>query len=210
MVASVVALGAVPSLRVTREEYGVKGWSVTKLMALAGLAAVDLAGGIAGGMIQAAVGIPGAAGVVMIFWGPMVYVFNCMLIRQFGSVTIMMVFYGIAALPLPVVGPPGFLPKILIGLIAGVVTDTLYFFLRRSKRIAALVIGATNPPLYQLLIFGLGTAFGVPGIERLGRIVLSPVTIVVIMGAGALGGFLGYDVFDRLKGSSVVKRIQAS
>ena len=183
-------------------------WSITKLVAIGALAVVDLAMGATAGGIQAAIGVPGSAGIIMIFLGPMILVFCGLLIRRFGAVTIMLLIYSTLALPLPVAGTPGFLPKILIGLVSGLATDTVFLLLRNRKRAASIVIGAINPPIFQFLILGFGVLLSVPGTQSLAKVLLSPITVPVIAVVGALGGYTGYMTFGRLKTTGVVLRIQ--
>ena len=76
----------------------------------------------------------------MIFVSAMMFAFCCLLIRQFGCATIMGLIYSICALPLPVIGTTGFLPKILIGFSAGVAADLTYFLLKKNVKIAAICI----------------------------------------------------------------------
>jgi hypothetical protein len=185
-------------------------WTITKLIVIGSLAIIDLALGLSGSVIQTVVGVPGAAGIVMQLVGPMMLVFCSLLIQQFGAATLMLFVFHICALPLPMSGPPGFLPKILIGLIAGLITDTLYLLLKKQEKIAAGVIGAVNPPIFLFLIFGLGKLFSVPGVDDLAEVLSSPISIVVMLAVGALGGYIALFVFNRLKNTAIVARIQGA
>jgi len=184
-------------------------WSIIKLGAVAAIAILDLLGGITGGIIQSALGIPGAAGIIMIFYGPLIYVLCGLLIQKFGAITLMMFIFSVFALPLPALGTPGFLPKILIAVIIGLVADLVFKIFREKEKIAVLIIGAISPPLFQLSIYGVSFLFGVPGIERLAKFLFSPITILGIMIVGVIGAYLGYLIYQKIENTAVVKRIQA-
>lgn len=182
-------------------------WTMTKLIATGGLAVVFLVLSLAGGAIVAITGVPGAGGIINIFvWG-MMLAFCCLLLRKFGAATIMGFIYSICVIPLPLLGTPGFLPKIIIGILAGLIADCLYAPLKKREKVAVLVVGAIPSTLIGLAILGLGILFSIPGVEKFARF-LSPVVAFISLLIGALGGYVGYLIFKKLQDTAVVRRIQ--
>ncbi len=183
-------------------------WNITKLIVTGGLAIVYLILALSGSALQAVIVIPGAAGIIMMFVGAMMFAFCCLLIRQFGCATIMGLIYSICALPLPVIGTPGFLPKILIGFSAGVAADLTYFLLKKNVKIAAIGIGAITQIIIPFMIIGFGWMLSIPGIEKLIKLFISPIMIPATIIGGGVGGYIGYLLFNKLKNTAVVRRIQ--
>lgn len=185
-------------------------WNITKLVVAGGLAIVYLVLGLSGGVLQAILGFPGAAGFVMSIASAMMLAFCCLLIKKFGAATIMTFIYSICVLPLPTLGAPGFLPKIVIGTSAGLIADTIYALLKKKEKIACMGIGAITQPLIGFEILGLGFLFSMPGIEKLAGLMLSPLFVVLAVLLGVAGGLLGWFVFDKLKDTAIVRRIQGA
>ena len=183
-------------------------WNITKLMAAASLGVVFLILALPGGAIVAATGIPGAGGITNIFFAAVTITFSCLLIRKFGAGTVMLSVTMILAIPLPLGGPPGFLPKVLMGISVGLIADSVYALLRRREKIAAIAIGIVTMPIMGLEILGLGLLFNVPGIEEFAKFLTLPVIIATVI-VGALGSYIGYIILSKLKNTALVKRIQA-
>lgn len=183
-------------------------WNMTKLIVTGGLAMVYLVLALSGSALQAIMVFPGAAGIIMVFISAMMFAFCCLLIRQFGCATLMGLIYSIAALPLPTMGTPGFLPKILIGVVAGVAADSMYYLLRKNPKVASIGIGAITQIIIPFMIIGLGWLLSMPGIEKFIKLFFSPMIIPVTIFVGGLSGYVGYLLFSKLKYTSAVKRIQ--
>ena len=183
-------------------------WNITKLIAIASLTVIYLIFGFIGSSLQAATGIIGAAGAAMIILGPIVIVFCCLLIRKFGTATILMSIYGVLVLPLPIMGTPGFLPKLGIAFGAGLIADVTYLFFKKRDKLASFLVGATSESFIGYSILWLGLMFSLPGIDIMAKALLSPIAILVPI-IGGLGGCLGYLAYNKLKNTSVIRRIQA-
>lgn len=182
-------------------------WNIYKLITAGSLGVLLLVLALAGSTVTAVTGVPGAGGIINIFISGAMFAFCCLLLKQFGSATLMGVIYGICAIPLPLLGTPGFLPKIVIGTLAGLIADCLYALLKRHERIAAPVIGAFSQIFIGLSILGLGLLFSLPGIEKFLKI-LSPIALVSSLLFGAAAGYVGYLIFSRLRETAVVRKIQ--
>lgn len=184
-------------------------WNTTKLIAISGLVAIWIALSLVGASIQAATGIVGAAGITAMFLSPIIFVLCPLLVRKFGAATIMATIYGILALPLPVMGTPGFIPKIIIAISAGIVIDILYSFLKQRKKLFAVINGAATQLVigYELAYFMI--LFKIPGTEIMTKVLLYPFAFLIPICGGAIGGYLGYLIYNKLKNTAIVKRIQA-
>lgn len=181
-------------------------WNITRLLATGSLGVVNVVLLLFGAAITAITGIPGGGGIINIFvWG-MMFAFCCLLIRQFGCATVMSFVTSIIAIPLPLLGTPGFLPKIAIGISVGLIADCLYALLKRKEKLAAFVVGAIPTTLIGLEILGLGLLFSIPGIEQFAKFLSIPVAIGSLA-FGAFGGYIGYRIFSNLRDTAVVKRI---
>lgn len=183
-------------------------WNTTKLIAVGGLGAVTVVLSLFGAAINAISGISGLGGILNIFVFSMMAALCCLLIDKFGSATLMGLIFSICAIPVPVLGPPGFLPKILIGIAFGSSADMIYMLLKRNKKIAAIAIGIISAYVTLFLILWLGSLFSIPGIHESKETFL---TLPVIFGGGiyaAFSGYVGYLVYTKLKDTAVVKRIR--
>ena len=84
-------------------------------------------------LIVIATGIPLAGAIIMGLFVGIIIALTELILPIFPSATIMTLVYGILAIPTPISGPPGFLPKVLIVASAGFVADVvmcLVFWLR--------------------------------------------------------------------------------
>ena len=189
-------------------------WNTTKFIAVGGLGAVTVALSLFGAAINVVTGISGLGAIVNIFVYCMMLAFCCLTIDKFGSATLMGLILSICAIPIPVLGPSGFLPKVLIGIAFGFAADMIYMLLKRNKKIAAIAIGIISSYVIGFLLVWLGSLFSIPGIHKLIETFLTipvmlVVTMLVITIYSAFSGYVGYLVFKRLKNTSIVKRIQA-
>lgn len=180
-----------------------------KLMVAGGLAAIWLVLALASSALTAVTGIPGMSGLIGAVTSTIMFVFCCLLLQVFGCATIMAFVFGFCALPLPTIGTPGFLPKIIIAVFAGFLADCVFALLKKKERIAAIAIGIVTQPVIGLGIAVFGLLFGMPGIEKMTKIFFSVPALALISILGAIGGYIGYIVFNKLRNTSVVKRIQA-
>jgi len=183
-------------------------WNTPKLITAGSLGVLYVVLALFGAGLQAVLGFPLASGIINIFTSAAILAFCCLLLNQFWSATIMMFVYGVIALPLPVMGTPGFLPKILIGISVGIVVDGIYIFLKPKEKIASLVIGAVSQVVMAIEILGLGMLFSIPGIEKALEIFLTPLVIIATIICGAIGGYIGYFIFNKLRNTAVVLKIQ--
>lgn len=187
-------------------------WTTTKLIVAGSLGALSVALQLFGSGIAAVVGIPMFGGVVNIFIAPALIMICLFVVNQFGAATTMYLVASILALPFHLSGTPGFLPKVPIGLIEGLIADVLFHFLKKNQKMASLIIGALTMLYVSIAVIEVGKRFNMPGIEQTAKLVYklvySPFLIPGLI-IPAFGGYLGYLIYQKIKNTSVVKRIQA-
>lgn len=185
-----------------------KSWTTTKLIAVGSLGALLF-------ILEVLPAITNTLAPSTAFSGPLstflyaVAVSICLLtVREFGAATIMFTVYSVFSIPFFLLGPPGFMFKIFIGMGAGLIADILYLFLKRSELAASLVV--PGPMLYYIAVTvtELAKTFNIPGMEATTNVLYTPVIIVGILPFGAIGGYFGYLIYQKIKDTTVVKRIQ--
>ena len=184
-------------------------WNTTKLVALASLVVLAFIVSLVGNFLVVITGIPGAGGFISPFFVMIVVIFALLVIRKFWTATIATIIYSILALPTPIFGPPGFLPKILIIVALGIWIDMVYFLFKKNDRLASVMTGILSALVVSLLLMSIGLLFNMPGIDKFINILLTPFFIVLTAMMGAAGGYIGYLTYKKLKNTSVIRRIQA-
>jgi len=184
-----------------------KGWTTTKLTAVASLGVLMTVLQLLGGGIQAATGMIGLGGILNVLVTPSLIIICLLVVDQFGAAMVMFLVNSILILPLPLTGTPGFLLKVPILIVAGAIADVLYLLLRKNKKIASLVTGGLLYLYLGFAIVEVGRLFGMPGIEETARLLYSPLVLVAVLLA-ALSGLLGWFIYSRIENTAVVKRIQ--
>lgn len=186
-----------------------KNWKTTELMAIGGLAALDFVVHILASVITVTTGIMMASGAITAIVGPLLLAICLLLINRFGAGFIYLTLVGILDLPLAISGPPGFLPKIPIFMSMGLLADLLYLvFKKRSKSIAVSIIGGFDNVYLAFAVIVVGLLVGLPGIEKVATIVPLPIFTVALCAVGAISGYSGHLIYQKIKNTAVVKRIQ--
>jgi hypothetical protein len=178
-----------------------------QLFTAAALAALRLAFSLAGATIPGLLGIPGTSGVINILWAGGFLVLPALLIRRFGASTVAGTIYGLLALPLPLSGPPGFLPKVIIGLTTGLIVDLIFKCDRKRERLLSITSGSLAQILLGIELALIGLALRIPGMDKYAALQFSlPVMIASAIG-GALSGYLGWLAYQRIRESGAARRI---
>ena len=178
------------------------------VIASAALGALRLIVSLLGAGLPGLVGVPGASGAINFLWVGGFTALAPLITRRFGSATIAATVYSILALPLPLSGPSGFLPKVIIGLSTGLAADLVFLIPSRSHLVSSLLMGAAAQSALGIEFAYLGIAFQVPGIDKYANFQLSWIGIVSTLLGGAFSGFLGWLAFRRIEDSPVVERIR--
>jgi len=183
-------------------------WNLYKLISIGSLGALWAISNILGAAVSAITGILGAGGLINTFFGGMLLAFCCLLVRKFGSATIAAFVFSIIALPLPVLGTPGFFPKLIIGISTGLICDIIYLLLKKNERISAVAVGVGQEVVIAFEVVGFGLLFSIPGIEKAAKLLFSTPAIFILSLIGGIGGYVGYIAFNKLRNTAVVRRIQ--
>lgn len=183
-------------------------WTTTQLVVLGGIAVLDVVLALMGGAITSMSGIPLAGGVINNLVENCFIVFCLLMIDHFGTGTVFRLVLSIIEVPLPLLGTPGFTPKIFIGLIAGLLADLVYKVLNKNKMLLSFVVGGFSQIwiIYSTVFFG--RLLNIPGIESTVKIMTSPLLLVGAIVLGGTGGLLGLFMYRKLGNNSIVRRIQ--
>jgi len=189
-----------------------KDWTTTKLTATASLSALTAIFMLAGAGLAAASGSFATSGVVGLIVQSFMYALAVLTIRQFGTGAVMGLIFGLLIVPLPTMGTPGFFPKVLLAGIMGLAADLTFLLFQKRERLAAMVCGGITQAIVGLALFGAAKTLGFPGIENLPKFLSSSIGLVIgDMAAflvGMLGGYFAWHTYNKIKNTSVVKRIQ--
>ncbi|MFH2020761.1 MAG: hypothetical protein ABIJ34_05065 [archaeon] len=184
-----------------------KKWTTTKLMAIGAIAVLEILIGLLGAGITITTGFVAAGGFINALTGAFMIVFTILVIQTFGAGTIKSLILGIIVLPLPLIVTPGFLPKVLIAFICGLVADITYYVLRKKQKLAVFFTGSLTQLCMALGIFYFGHLFKIPGMEFMSKLLFSPLALVYIVLTGLVGLF-ALKIYEKIKNTSVIKRIQ--
>lgn len=186
-----------------------KPWNTTKLIAVGSLTVLEVLLELAASTITMATGIMFASGVLTGIVRPLFIVNSLLIIDKFGVAFIFMTLSGFLTLPTALSGPPGFLPKLPILMSLGLIQDLIYAGLNRKNRLtAALTAGVVDNIYSAFVLIGVGRLLNVPGIDKALTILPLPMFVVVVSLMGVVGGYLGYLVYQKIKDTTVAKRIQ--
>ncbi len=185
-----------------------KGWTTTQLIAAGALGVLTLIMTLPGFLISNVTGIPGSSYPISGIAASMMAVVIVFLFKKFWAATISMTVLGFLAIPLPLAGTPGFLPKVLTFTAAGLIIDATYRALRNESKVSAAILGAVALFFQGIAALGIYilmlpqlAAFYIPVVHIM-------IALAIVM--GALGGLLGRFVYLKISKTAVVKRIQGS
>lgn len=157
-----------------------------------------------------ATGVIGAAGFIMLLLGPMILVLSRLILNRFGSATLVGLVFGILVLGLPVLGPPGFIFKLLIMLVAGLGADIGFVFLRNHENQSALLSGVISAYLVAAMVFGTFKLFlptNVPNVFSNPTAVI--VLVILLTPLGLLAGYFARKIYDLIKDREIIQRVRS-
>ena len=143
----------------------------------------------------------------MVFILPMMIAICGLIIPVFPSCTVAMTVWIILALSVPIMGPPGFLPKLIVGIGVGFAGDILFMFLRRKDKLTS-VLGGLLVDIVGIALAGLIFYFFLPQELAMKFIQLIPVAFVLAVILGPLGGLTGWKIFDKIRDRAIVARLR--
>ncbi len=191
-------------------------WTTTQLVAVGSVGVLVFLSGILGTAAASVTGLVGIEAFINVFVIPILMVFGMLLVPRFGTLTMISFIIGVLSLPVAGYGPPGFLPKVPVSVLSGLLADMAFLLLRQriSLRASAFVAaGPVDNALATAFYIGMIFLFPAAGIQAGFESLLSPLPIVglVALGAvaGVVGGLAGLKLYKKLENTAVVKRIQA-
>lgn len=186
-----------------------KGWTTTKLIATGSLGVLGYLTFIPFMILAQITHIPGLLIMTSAFLIPAILIPGLFIIDKFGAAAIGTTVLAMLDLPTTFLGPPGFLPKVLLGPTVGIFIDILYLIFKRKKKLAAflIAIGAifTSEISYILLL----KVFLIPGWEKSLKLLFSPLGLGFVLVHGTIGALIGLAILKRVRNTAIVKRIQA-
>lgn len=186
-----------------------KGWTTTKLIATGSLGVLGALIFIPFLVLARVLQMPGLFVMTSAFLIPSILVPGLFIINQFGAAAIGVTVLVILTLPMGFVGPPGFLPGILLGPTVGIAIDALYLMLKKREKLAAYVIAIAAIFIQEVFYISLLRLFSIPGWDKSLKLLISPLGIGFVLFHGLLGGTIGYIVLKKIRKTAVVKRIQS-
>ena len=182
-------------------------WTTTKLITAGSLGVLTVILTLPASALVAISGIPLLGGFINIFLDRILDALALLIIGNFGTATLKKTILGIVALPTLLLGPPGFLPKILIYATNGLIIDTIYFSIK-NKKIALFLSNGIAAIAIAFQVVYIGRVFNVPGIEQTAKIFLSPFLLIGAGLGGGISGLIGLLIYNKIKNSSLIIRIQ--
>jgi hypothetical protein len=177
-----------------------------QLFVASGLGALRVVVSLAGATLPGIFGVPGMSGAINVLWVGGFLALACLITGSHWAATVSAVVYSILALPLPLSGPPGFFPKVIVGMASGLAADLVFRAARRHEKLAPPLIGALGQTTLGIVFAWLGILFQVPAIDKYVALQFSPVGMSMTVLLGGLSGFLGGLAFRQIKDSDLVRR----
>jgi hypothetical protein len=185
-----------------------KGWTTTKLIATGSLGVLRFILTLTSIPISISTGIPGSGGAVSFIFAAIILVLTVFIIQDFWAATISCLVFGVLAIPFPFLGPPGFLPKIILVGLVGVIVDVLFLFLKKREKIVALTIGGVSQGILPPILMGFLVLLDIPGSEKIFEAISIPLMVGGGLIGGSISGYFGYVLYKKVESTTVVKRIQ--
>ncbi|MFH2020758.1 MAG: hypothetical protein ABIJ34_05050 [archaeon] len=147
--------------------------------------------------------------IISIMLGPFFAVLIALLIKKRGSVLIYMMLYYFIDLPLPKIYPH--VANFILYIAIAISTELFFSIIKNKKTFSILSSGVYN---VWVGIIGLVLYFyfGFQGLFKIPDEVYTPIGIILLtillFFVGSISGFFAYVVYEKIKKTSVVKRIQ--
>lgn len=185
-----------------------KGWTTTKLIAIGSIGVLGYLAFIPFIILSQITHMPGLLVMTSAFIIPAVLIPALFIIDKFGAAAIGTTILAILDLPTTLLGPPGFLPKVLLGLTVGIFMDILYLIFKRRGRLAAFSIAIGAISISEISYTLMLRVFSLPGWEKLLRLLFSSLGLGFVLTHGTIGAFIGLAILRRIRNTAIVKRIQ--
>lgn len=157
-----------------------------------------------GSWIIAITGIPGTSALINTLLNLFILTISLLVLRKFGTATIIYGLYGLIALPTALAGGgPGFWPKVPLSIISGLLFEIPVILTGFKKR--GFAVGLILLALGYLLYVPVYYLMGVPELQQIKKILIPGIIAVIVL--GAIGIWLGFLVYNKIKNKSLVKQI---
>lgn len=183
-----------------------KNWSTTKLIAAGAMGVLLAFTAFLEAPINVLTGIPGAGGIIGSFFELVVFVLGILIIKRFGAGAIIGTVAGIIALPLPILGSPGFIMKVVFGLVFGLLFDVFYLFFKRYGRWGIVLASSLVTLVFSVSFTLMISILNIPGMDFSSNIFFIFTAIFVI--EAALGSFVGWHIYKKIEKTTIIRRIQ--
>lgn len=154
-----------------------------------------------GSWITVATGIPASSALVTGLVHAFFTILAGLLLKKWGTITLMWLIYGVLAIPTIMIAPPGVL-KVSIVLIVGLVYDSvirLFNYSKKSFYFAWIVYTIILTPL----MIGYYVLMGLPGWEKF--VSMYPILITAYVIEGMIGLTLGLYIYNRIKNKRFIR-----
>jgi hypothetical protein len=184
-------------------------WNATRLASASAMGVLLFIINVASGLlIVMATGIPLAGAVVMAFIVGILWALTALIIPLFPSVTIMTFVYGVLALPTPISGPPGFVPKILVTVSAGITVDIIMLLLRKRNEKVGVVTASAIGAIVAMAVFGATFYLFLPETVLKKFLPVFPILFAISVIEAIPGAYVGYKIFQKIRTRSIVVRLR--
>ncbi|MFH2020762.1 MAG: hypothetical protein ABIJ34_05070 [archaeon] len=185
-------------------------WTSTKLIAIGSIAVIRLLVDIIV-YYSALTATSSVFGSLTIFiLGPIFQVFVALVIQRFGSVTLFLTLNFLMELPTPTVFPK--LILLFSTLLQGLMIDITWLIFKKNNKLFGLVSGFLINAFWVLLAILLYFSIGLYGTEHIPKIMVTPLWLFILgLFLSLIGSACGYaalSVYNKIKNTSVIKRIQ--
>lgn len=145
---------------------------------------------------------PVMGGPVMLFMAPLLLVLFWRILYAPWAIPALAAVVGVLLLPFPALGPPGFLPKVLILLLGGTLMEVAIRALAAKPRLASTTSGALGAATFIGLLWLSFAVLRVPGVEQF--LSIAHIFILIAMVEGGLAGLAAEGIFARVRSQRLV------
>ncbi len=152
-------------------------------------------------------GIPASSGFITGLTNLIFITLTALIIRKFGSVTLMYVVYGLLAIPTPMAGgAPGLVWKVIPLIISAFLLE-IPLYAAKYKKLGfiigvpvLIVVGAISYVLFYVLL-------GLPEADKFLKAI--PIMLVAFTILGYIGTWLGFVIYNKIKNKSFVRQLSS-